>query len=74
MMPKSGKRFSDDIMLSYEIDHVHDFGWISSKVIVISGMMPKSGKRFSASCSLMGIDPKRIHEAKPSSAKMEPLS
>jgi hypothetical protein len=36
MMPKSVKRFSDDIMLQLkEIDHVHDFGPIGSKVIVI---------------------------------------
>jgi hypothetical protein len=35
MMPKSVKRFSDDIMLQLkEIDH-DDFGPIGSKVIVI---------------------------------------
>jgi hypothetical protein len=36
MMPKSAKRFSDDIMLQpIEIDHVHDFGSTRSKIIVI---------------------------------------
>ncbi len=34
MMPKSVKRFSDDIMLQcISIDHVYDFGSIRSKVI-----------------------------------------
>jgi hypothetical protein len=37
MMPKSAKRFSDDIMLqTIERDHVHDFGSTRSKIIVIS--------------------------------------
>jgi len=36
MMPKSAPRFSDDIMLQLiEIDHVHEFGLIQSKLIVI---------------------------------------
>ena len=35
MMPKSVKRFSDDIMLSVKIDHVHGFGPAGHKPIVI---------------------------------------
>src|SRR5258708_4723853 len=39
MMPKSAKRFSDNIMLrGMRIDHVHDFGSIRSKIIVIWGV------------------------------------
>jgi hypothetical protein len=38
MMPKSAKRFSDDIMPQLiENDHVHGFGSIRSKIIVIQG-------------------------------------
>jgi len=34
MMPKSAKRFSDNIMLQFiGIDHVHDFGSIRSKIM-----------------------------------------
>jgi hypothetical protein len=43
MMPKSVKRFSDHIMLSViGIDHVHDFGSIRSKIIVIERREPES--------------------------------
>jgi len=36
MMPKSAKRFSDDIMLRMiRIDRVRDFGSIRSEIIVI---------------------------------------
>jgi hypothetical protein len=36
MMPKSAKRFSDNIMLqAIRIDHDHDFGSIRSKIVVI---------------------------------------
>jgi hypothetical protein len=36
MIPKSAKRFSDQIMFSlFRTDHVHDFGSARSEIIVV---------------------------------------
>jgi hypothetical protein len=43
MMPKNAKQFSDDIMLSLmRVDHVHDFGSIRSKIIVIYNVLQRT--------------------------------
>jgi hypothetical protein len=52
MMPKSAKRFSDDIMLSLiRIDHVHDFGSIRSRIVVIYALSGKTKRRQKATLS-----------------------
>ena len=55
MMPKSAKRFSDNIMLkTIRIDHVCDFGSVRSKIIVISPPRPIQTAEFLVSNMTIG--------------------
>jgi hypothetical protein len=55
MMPKSAKRFSDNIMLqTIRNDHVYDLGSVRSKIIVISPPRPTQTAEFLVSNMAIG--------------------